>query len=80
MTYLNVGNYCRVDTGYEVGTTCLVSKQLNNFLAVCQALRDISCVNPLRTPKAFKGKGSALSQGVTFGLRAVSSAFVGAGA
>lgn len=38
------------------------------FLAVCQVLRDISCVNPSRTPKAFKGKGSAVSQGVNSGL------------
>lgn len=34
------------------------------FISVRQVLRDISCVNPSRTPKAFKGKGSALSQGV----------------
>lgn len=38
------------------------------FLAVCQVIRDISCVNPSRTPKAFKGKGSAVSQGVNSGL------------
>jgi hypothetical protein len=38
------------------------------FLAVCQVLRDISCVNPSRTPKAFKGKGSAVNQGVNSGL------------
>lgn len=50
------------------------------FSAVRQVLRDISCVNPSRTPKAFKGKGSALSQRVTSGLHSVSSAGLGAGA
>ena len=50
------------------------------FLAVCQVLRDISCVNPSRTPKAFKGKGSAVNQGVTSGLNASHSGLVGAGA
>ena len=47
---------------------CGVSKTRNVFLVVCQVLRDISCVNPSRTPKAFKGKGSAVSQGVNSGL------------
>lgn len=44
------------------------------FLAVCQVLRDISCVNPSRTPKAFKGKGSAVSQGVNSGLLVLAGA------
>jgi hypothetical protein len=50
------------------------------FLAVCQVLRDISCVNPSRTPKAFKGKGSAVSQCVKSGSIASSSVLAGAGA
>ena len=59
----------------------LISKNSNSvFLSVCQVLRDISCVNPSRTPKAFKGKGSALSQRVTSGLHSVSSGCLGAGA
>lgn len=59
----------------------VISSNSNSvFLTVRQVLRDISCVNPSRTPKAFKGKGSALSQSVTSGFRAVSSACVGAGA
>ena len=44
------------------------------FLAVCQVLRDISCVNPSRTPKAFKGKGSAVNQGVNSGLLVLAGA------
>lgn len=68
MTNFNVGNSCLVDTRYEVGTTCLVSNHETILLAVCQFLRDISCVNPSRTPKAFKGKGSAVNKGVNSGL------------
>ena len=44
------------------------------FLAVCQVLRDISCVNPSRTPKAVKGKGSAVNQGVNSGLLVLAGA------
>ena len=44
------------------------------FLAVCQVLRDISCVNPSRTPKAFKGKGSAVNQGVNSSLLVLAGA------
>ena len=44
------------------------------FLAVCQLLRDISCVNPSRTPKAFKGKGSAVNQGVNSSLLVLAGA------
>ena len=44
------------------------------FLVVFQALRDISRVNPSRTPKAFKGKGSAVSQSVNSGLLVLAGA------
>ena len=71
-----IGNTFHVGHGDQVGKNfvvchadgvrkiCGVSKTRNVFLVVCQVLRDISCVNPSRTPKAFKGKGSALSQAV----------------
>lgn len=74
MTNFDVGNSCLVDTRYEVGTTCLVSNQETMLLAVCQVLRDISCVNPSRTPKAFKGKGSAVNQGVNSSLLVLAGA------
>jgi hypothetical protein len=89
MTEQDKGQIVRVGHCDDVGQNVHVIKQFvvgwivrssNSNLLVRQLLRDISCVNPSRTPKAFKGKGSALSQGVTSGLRAVSTACVGVGA
>ena len=83
MSNFSVGRKCLVGHDDVVGKICRINVDVNHSsvnIASRQVLRDISCVNPSRTPKAFKGKGSALSQGVTSGLRAVSTACVGAGA
>ena len=72
-----VRNTCVVETETGVRKVCAESKYQyahSKFLAVCQVLRDISCVNPSRTPKAFKGKGSAVNQGVNSGLLVLAGA------
>ena len=68
------GKVCLVVDDSKLGKLCPGLKTKNIFLTVCQVLRDISCVNPSRTPKAFKGKGSAVSQGVNSGLLVLAGA------
>ena len=85
---ISLRNFCVLDTEFSVRRNCVTVICLGVklvvaqtvLLAVCQVLRDISCVNPSRTPKAFKGKGSAVSQSVKSGMTDNCSVLVGAGA
>ena len=80
MTALSNGQNVQVSHDDDVGQDVQVSDAKYVLLAARQVLRDISCVNPSRTSKAFKGKGSAVSQGVTSDLNASLSGLVGASA
>ena len=83
MSNFSVGRKCLVGHDDVVGKICRINVHVNHSsinIASRQVLRDISCVNPSRTPKAFKGKGSAVSQCVKSGSIASSSVLAGAGA
>ena len=77
MSNFSVGRKCLVGHDDVVGKICRINVDVNHSsvnIASRQVLRDISCVNPSRTPKAFKGKGSAVNQGVNSGLLVLAGA------
>ena len=68
MTCKFAGQIVQVTHDVGAGQNVRVMDVKNIQILVCQVLRDISCVNPSRTPKAFKGKGSSVNQGVNSGF------------